>query len=359
MHNPQSESAAVRADGSSAASRNSSAPRPVGHRAHDSVSRRLPEPGRRAGPRCPQPDLGARPLLRTAGLAGRARARLSPLCRRPAPAGRQRRKADRGARRPAAPARQADLSSHAGPSDMIAAASNSSGARRRPFPGIEDLAAELIALEAPLRALAGPEVRLEIECAPCAGRLALNSEDLLRILFNLVANAVEAMASTPAELRRRAFPAHHRPARRRGELSRSPRRSDARLDAQTVVLSVRDNGPGIAATHLPHIFDPGFSTRQAIGSRPGRSSRWRRQREAREAPAVWARDRPPAGRGGGRRGARGQPRRPRRALRHRASCPRPKGAQATHGSTAADAGHGEKKRFCNLQQISAQIEKEA
>ncbi len=74
-----------------------------------------------------------------------------------------------------------------------------------PFSPIEDLPSELAALEAPLRALAGPDVRFEIECAPCAGRLALTSEDLLRIFFNLVANAVEAMASTPAELRRTPF----------------------------------------------------------------------------------------------------------------------------------------------------------
>ena len=72
-------------------------------------------------------------------------------------------------------------------------ASNSSASLRRPLPAIEDLAAELMALETPLRALAGPEIRLEVECAPCAGLLALDSENLLRILFNLVANSVEAM----------------------------------------------------------------------------------------------------------------------------------------------------------------------
>jgi signal transduction histidine kinase len=150
-----------------------------------------------------------------------------------------------------------------------------SGVSRRPLPArfsfIEDLPSELAALEAPLRALAGPEIRLEIECASCAGQLALTSEDLFRVLFNLVANAVEAMAATPAELRRSPF--LRITAQRGGGASftagfpagvptgftdrRAPQ------DGGTVVLSVRDNGPGIAPGHIEYIFDAGFSTRHS------------------------------------------------------------------------------------------------
>ena len=132
--------------------------------------------------------------------------------------------------------------------------------RRRPFPGIDDLAAELHALEATLRALAGPAVRLEVECAPsCTGRLALNSEDLLRILFNLVANSVEAMLTGSSVLRRDGF---LRITAQRGGAASFLDRPSSDLP-KTVVLSVRDNGPGIAAADLERIFAPGFTTRTA------------------------------------------------------------------------------------------------
>jgi signal transduction histidine kinase len=138
--------------------------------------------------------------------------------------------------------------------------------RRRPFPGIDDLAAELLALEAPLRALAGPAVRLEVECAPCAGHLALNSEDLLRILFNLVGNSVEAMCTSPTAAARDRF---LRITAQRGGgasfLARSSSDISVNLSAsklqETVVLSVRDSGPGIAAADLERIFIAGFTTR--------------------------------------------------------------------------------------------------
>jgi signal transduction histidine kinase len=133
---------------------------------------------------------------------------------------------------------------------------------RRRLPAIENLASELDALQGPLQALAGPSVRLEVESMPCAGPLALNAEDLLRILFNLVANAVEALAGLPVELRRRPF---LRISAQRGDAASflaQPASRSNQLGGQTVLLSVRDNGPGIDVQHLPHIFEAGFSTRR-------------------------------------------------------------------------------------------------
>lgn len=133
-----------------------------------------------------------------------------------------------------------------------------------PFPPIEDLAEELLALESPLQAIAGGDVRLEVECAPCAGQLGLNSEALLRILFNLIANSVEAMHRQPAANRRRFI----RITAQRGRGASFLDQGERRGHPDTVVLSIRDNGPGIPAGDLPRIFDSGFSTRAE--EQPGR-----------------------------------------------------------------------------------------
>jgi len=37
-------------------------------------------------------------------------------------------------------------------------------------------------------------------------------------------------------------------------------------NAETAVLVVQDNGPGIQATHIPRIFEPFFSTKQEVGT---------------------------------------------------------------------------------------------
>jgi signal transduction histidine kinase len=217
------------------------------------------------------------------------------------------------------------------------------------FPRIDDLAAELAALEAPLRALTGPGVRLEIECAPCAGRLALTSEELLRILFNLVANAVEAMAATPAELRRTPF--LRITAQRGGGASFAAAFPDRCLDRlpnhpaprgpDTVVLSVRDNGPGIAPGHLPHIFDAGFSTRPEGDGKGSHGLGLAIVLHLAAAAGGAVRAVSPGG-----RGARFDIELP--ILPAEATGPRP-----------VPAGSLLKRKIPNLQQISAHIEKEA
>jgi signal transduction histidine kinase len=214
-----------------------------------------------------------------------------------------------------------------------------------PFPCIDDLASELAALEAPLRALAGPNVRLEIECAPCAGRLALTSEKLLRILFNLVANAVEAMAATPPELRRRPF--LRITAQRGGGGSFAagfPSDLPDRHTPQgggTVVLSVRDNGPGIAPSHIEHIFDAGFSTRHSDDRDESHGLGLAIVRQLATAAGGAVRAVSPAGRG----------------ARFDIELPvlRPEAVRSRPGLV----GSLLKGKIPNLQQISAQIEKEA
>jgi signal transduction histidine kinase len=136
---------------------------------------------------------------------------------------------------------------------------------RHAFPGIRDIAAELDQMRELLAALAGPEVRFEIESAPCSGELAINSEDLLRILFNLIANSVEAMhshaqSSSAGLVRSAGF--IRVTVQRGGATSFLPYHDIGH--AETVLLCVRDNGPGITAEHLPHIFSPGYSTRESV-----------------------------------------------------------------------------------------------
>ncbi len=143
---------------------------------------------------------------------------------------------------------------------------------RHRMPKINDLAAELLGLEATLRALAGPDVRLEIECEPCPGELGLTAEELLRMLFNLVANSVEAMR-VGQDGAPRAGRFLRITAQRGGGASFLP---PFAVRSGTVVLSVRDNGPGIRAAALSRIFEAGYSTR-------GRS-RHRSDPEQGEAP---------------------------------------------------------------------------
>lgn len=106
-------------------------------------------------------------------------------------------------------------------------------------------------MEGMLRRVAGAGVQLDVECAPCWGRLAMPPEDLARVLVNLVRNASEAMPEG-GRIRMTAQMAGGQ------SFASSGRRLQA---ADAVIISVQDDGPGIPAELAERIFEPGFSTK--------------------------------------------------------------------------------------------------
>ncbi|HUA92628.1 MAG TPA: ATP-binding protein [Terracidiphilus sp.] len=115
---------------------------------------------------------------------------------------------------------------------------------------IENLAAELQANRNLLSALAGAGTALTMELADDVCRVRLTAEDLTRLLVNLVRNAAEAMLSG-GQIR----------------ISLRPRENPG---GAWVAITVEDDGPGIAPSVLPRIFESGFTTRgQSLQSSGG------------------------------------------------------------------------------------------
>jgi signal transduction histidine kinase len=113
---------------------------------------------------------------------------------------------------------------------------------------ITNLAAEVLANRNLLAALAGPGIAVTVDVEGGARGIQLTSEDLTRILVNMVRNAAEAI---PSEGRIHISLTEIAP-----EGEPSPAGAPARL-----LLTIEDNGPGISPGLLDKVFDPGITTR--------------------------------------------------------------------------------------------------
>ena len=107
-----------------------------------------------------------------------------------------------------------------------------------PAHAIQNLAEEVLANRNLLSALAGPTIALTVDVQGGALPVRMTSEDLTRILVNLVKNAAEAMSAV-------------------GRIHISLWESCGEtLNAPWLTLNVEDNGPGLPEKVVEKIFDP-------------------------------------------------------------------------------------------------------
>ncbi|HEY1805490.1 MAG TPA: ATP-binding protein [Terracidiphilus sp.] len=118
---------------------------------------------------------------------------------------------------------------------------------------VANLAAELLANRNLLAALAGPAIALTVHAEGGARPVHLTGEDLTRVLVNLVKNATEAMPSGG----RIHIGLHEEP--------------PAKGTAACLLLTVEDNGPGIANDVLETIFTSGYTSQ---GTSNGSNGDW-------------------------------------------------------------------------------------
>lgn len=117
---------------------------------------------------------------------------------------------------------------------------------------IDDLAGEVLASRNLLAAVAGPSIALTVDAEGSAQPVRMTGEDLTRILVNLVKNAAEAMpGGGRIQLGLREHPATTAASSSMGWKTGA---------AQSLTLTVEDNGPGIPGTALEKIFESGYTT---------------------------------------------------------------------------------------------------
>jgi signal transduction histidine kinase len=168
----------------------------------------------------------------------------------------------------------ADLSGPAGAGPATAAhdAVRQEHARSRelmPAGLIDNLAGEVLASRNLLAALAGPSIALTVDVQGGAQPVRLTSEDLTRILVNLVKNAAEAMpGGGRIQLGLRELPAASGASSSAGWETGVPRDRSTSMGykagaVHSLMLTVEDNGPGIPGNAIEKIFESGYTTSAA------------------------------------------------------------------------------------------------
>jgi len=109
--------------------------------------------------------------------------------------------------------------------------------RSVPVEPIKNLAEDLLANRSLLAALAGPTIALTVDVQGGAAPVRMTSEDLTRILVNLVKNSAEAMSAV-------------------GRVHISLWESRGEGNTPWVTLNVEDNGPGLPDRVIERIFEP-------------------------------------------------------------------------------------------------------
>jgi signal transduction histidine kinase len=104
------------------------------------------------------------------------------------------------------------------------------------------------------------DVHLELD--PALPLAVTDAERLRTALLNILANARHAVESVPVSARDGAGTGREEPAAV-AVAATAPVVVRTRRNADRIIITIQDQGTGIAANDMAHIFDPYFTTRRA------------------------------------------------------------------------------------------------